>query len=273
MKTILFLCDHSQAALNAASFLRILAAKTEAKILCGYTYAIKKADEKILAAPVMDGPPDAPGNGCNFTLLNRGQNTAFHPEIEEIDLSDMDEAKVAEVVNKNNIWMMVKGITNGMANAANDSRLNVHTILNKVLCPLLLVPDGWQAKDIERLVYIADLRYCRIQIVKYLVDIASFFNADVSIAHISAKGLPKMEEKYALSVFDEVCSKMDYDRIFFNNIKEQDIPRTIDVMVHAMHTDILAIINHRFHFEQMMGRYICEQLPAYITVPLLIFPY
>jgi len=45
------------------------------------------------------------------------------------------------------------------------------------------------------------------------------------------------------------------------------------VMINGMHNDVLVMVNHRFHFEEIIGRYITEELPENITIPLLIFPY
>jgi hypothetical protein len=208
----------------------------------------------------------------HLKLLNDGQCT-FKPEIEEFDVSDMNENDVIEFINRNHIWMMVKGMADETTASNTKKSLNIHTVLNRVLCPLLLIPPQWQLKDIERLTYIADLRYCRIQVVRYLAELARPWNAALSIAHMSAKGLPDMAEKYALTVFsEEISNNVNYDQLFFNNIKEKDLVKVIDVMINGMHNDILVLVNHRFHFEEIVGRYITDTLPLNITIPLLIFP-
>ncbi|HZY39612.1 MAG TPA: hypothetical protein VFE53_23310, partial [Mucilaginibacter sp.] len=94
------------------------------------------------------------------------------------------------------------------------------------------------------------------------------------IDHLSAKGLPHMDEGYALNFFnDEFKNNVGYDKLFFNNIKERDINKAVDVMINGMHIDMLALVNHRFHFEQILGRMIPDHLPDQITIPILIFPY
>ena len=124
------------------------------------------------------------------------------------------------------------------------------------------------------MVYIADLRYCALQIVRFLAGVAREHKAALSIAHISAKGLPDISEKYALDLFSEaVSAKVNYDHMFFNNIKEKDLAKAVDVLINGMHNDILVLANHRFHFEEIVGRYITETLPIHISIPLLVFPY
>ena len=155
-----------------------------------------------------------------------------------------------------------------------DHEINMNSILNRVQCPLMLVPESWPVKHVERIAYMADLRYCRVRIVRFLEELAGASGADLSIAHLSAKGLPHMAEEYALTVFsEEVFNNARYERLFFNNIRERDVPTAVDVIINGLHTDLLAVVNHRFHFEEIMGMYITNKLPLYITVPLLIFPY
>jgi hypothetical protein len=210
---------------------------------------------------------------ARLLLLKKSQN-GFKPVIEEFDSSNMDECKLAEVINKNQIWMMVKGMANFLPAANSKRNLNAHIVLNKVLCPLLLIPENWPLKSIERLVYIADLRYCRIQIVRFLAELATPWRAFLSVAHLTAKGLPDMNEKYALSLFgEEVCRKVNYDQLFFNNIKEKDFITVVDVMINGMRNDLLVLVNHHFHIEEILGRYITDTLPEPVTIPLLIFPY
>ena len=83
-----------------------------------------------------------------------------------------------------------------------------------------------------------------------------------------------MEESYALEVFNaEIAAKVNYDQMLFNNIKERDLGKAVDIMISGMHSDLIAMVNHRFHFEEILGRYVTHALPSNITVPLLIFPY
>lgn len=275
MRTLLIINDNSPEAKHAAEFALAVAQKVQANMMLMNTSVItRKVIEKVPAGYISKtdlGEQPVSGMLHHLKRLSQGLGS-FKPEIEEFDISNMDEGEVIEFVNRNHVWMMIKGMPDIMPAAAKKS-LNIHTVLNRVLCPLLMIPAQWQLKDIERLAYIADLRYCRIQVVRYLALLASPWQAALSIAHLSANGLPDMAEKYALTVFSEdVSQNVNYDNLFFNNIREKDLSKVIDVMINAMRNDILVMVNHRFHFEEIMGRYITDTLPPQITVPLLIFP-
>lgn len=263
MKTILVINDDSSEAKHAIEFAVILAKKAEAIVLLANTCIINyQVSGKVITGDIVDDNDEALSVELSI------------PEIEEFDISKMNTNQLAAMINKNQIWMVVKGMPDLVLIPPSASDLNIHAVLNKVLCPILFIPESWQLKHIERLVYIADLRYCRIAIVRYLAKMAEPWQADLLVAHLSAKGLPDIEEKYALSVFsNEVSSKIDYDRLFFNNIKEKDLTTAVDVIINGMHNDLLVLVNHRFHFEEIIGRYITASLPSLITVPLLIFPY
>ena len=170
------------------------------------------------------------------------------------------------------IWLMVKGM--GHDTSVSTFKINVNYLLNKVLCPLMLVPANWPIKNLERIVYIADLRYCRLHIVRYLVDMAKTIKAHLSIAHLSAKGLPHMDEKYAFDVFNiAICKNVNYDQLYFNNIRERNLSTAVDVLENGMHNDLLVLVNHRYHFAEIIGTDIKDKLPVNLTVPVLVFPY
>lgn len=275
MKTIFVIDDDTGEAKYAAEFTLAMAESMEAKIIVAHTIATVTIDEKVKAGgAIEDEESEHHDRSAFLRQLIKRRGIMPDLQIDEIDISLADESGVAAIINKNQVWMIVKGIPDEIKPPHHVPDLNIQFILNKVLCPLLLVPEKWKLKKIERLVYMADLRYCRIQVVKYLADLAKHWKADLSIVHISAKGLPDIADNYALSIFtDEICVNVDYDRLFFNNTKGADIIKVVDVTIHAMHNDILALVHHRFHFEELIGTYIGENLPPNITVPLLIFPY
>lgn len=276
MKSILIVDDNSARAKHAAEFAFLIAQKMKANIVLANVIGAK---DKVKAGKIYAGMPtdeikQTPACLAHYlTLLNDRPND-FEPSVTEIDTSGMDENELVRVIQKNEIWMVAAGISDDAALQHEGHNLNWNIILNNIQCPLLLIPQSWSLKNIERLVYIADLRYCRIQIVKFLAMLAHSFYADLSVAQLAVRGLPHMEEQYARQLFnDEISANVNYDQLFFNNIKEQNLNVALDVLINGMHNDMLVVLNHRFHFEEIIGRYVANNLPKHITVPILIFPY
>jgi len=137
----------------------------------------------------------------------------------------------------------------------------------------LLIPEKFEYKAFEKIVYATDLRFCRHEIIVFLTQLAKPLNASILVANISAKGLPYMEDNYANTVFkDTVINRANQEHIFFSNVRERDISRALDVLVNGMNADLLVLVNNKFHFNELIGRNTPYTVPENIHVPLLIFP-
>lgn len=279
MKTIIVINDNSNEALHAAFLALDIAEKVGANLLI--TNETKMDEQSIPNEQILAGRKEeatdtgeSVSNLASRLRLSYDANAEFIPEITEMDISDFRDEDLTRFVISNNIWMIVTGARELSDTHAKDLHINIQSVLNHVRCPLLLVPEKSHFKSFEQIVYIADLRYCRLHIVRLLAELALPYRANILVDHLSAKGLPHMEESYALKVFNtEIATKVNYDQVFFNNIKERDLVKAVDVMINGMHSDLLVLVNHRFHFEEILGRYLTHVLPANITIPLLIFPY
>ena len=276
MKTIFVINDGSSAAVHAAKTALMIAVSAQANLLVANICKVSK----LVTAKVMAGygarqiTPAA--EYMLIGMLNKlnDYTTGYKPTISAIALPECNAAELAKLTWNEHIWMIVKGVPASSADDDGMGALNIQTLLNKVQCPLLMIPENWAIKPMERMTYIADLRYCRLNIVGYLAEMAQPMKTKLAIAHLSAKGLPDIEEIYSQQLFkDNIASHIKNSTLIFNNIRERDIARAIDVIINGLHNDLLILVNHRFHFKQVLGDYLTSKLPAYVTVPLLIFPY
>lgn len=269
MKTILVINDFSPEAANAINFAFGIAKKIQADILVADTvFRSRTIEVKCLQLAGNDTIDENIATRLSAPFLE-----SYHPAINNLDVSDFNEEELAGLIIKNEIWLMIKGVPNDVHDTGLDSHLNAQGVLNRVRCPLLLIPENFKPHEFERITYVADIRYCRLQVVKYLANLAAPYNALLQVANIAAKGMPEMEVSYATNLFNEtIGANIHYNNIFLNNIRERDLKKAIDVMVNALHTDLLVLVNHRFHFEEIFGSYLPDTLPENITVPLLVFP-
>lgn len=274
MKTILVINDRSAEADHAVEFALEMARKAGAGILLWNTFP-KTAEQELRVA--------VPYRSFAYTLADEQEINSLHPipsinyteefMVGQVYTSGFSPDDIAEFVVKKNIWMVIKGTCSIGADQSVLEDDNTQAILNKISCPLLLIPEHVSLKGFEKIVYTADLRYCRLEIIRQLVQMGRPYGADILVAHIAAKGLPDIDEHYASEVFtNEISSNINYENLFFNHIREKNIPRAIDVMVDVMRTDLLVLVNHKFHFEEIVGHKFCGRLPEYLHVPLLVFP-
>lgn len=273
MRKILFLNDGSKTAENAARVALHIAQTMNADLFIGeLNKVIAPFEQPILVADEpKQGDQDLKAKS-DEALTFQPDLLGFEPDVNYIDLSGFDDTKIVQLIIQQDIGLLIKGIKTS-DDGKIDQQLNIHSVLNRVACPLLLVPDNWICENFERIVYVADLRYCKFQVLKYLAQFGNPYKANLLVAHISEKGIPDMDKDYARDFFDEVIRPhVSYSRLFFDHIKEKDLLRATDILINGMNTDLLVLINHHFHFEEIIGRYISHIMPEHVSIPLLVFP-
>jgi hypothetical protein len=274
MRTLALFNDGSPEAGNAAEFALSIAQKVKADILilnlCEIPEGKVQSSQAVcehVAAGNEEETDDLVAHLCDSIAPGD-----FKPVITEVDASSYADKDICGLIIRKNIWMMIKGIESYVTHHI-LSQVDFQAVLNHVASPLLLVPDNYHKKDFENITYAVDMRYCRTAVVKFLSELAHRYGANLVIEHFSAKGLPHLSNDYARSLLaTEITGKINYQNIFFNNIKERNLGDAVDVMVNDLHADLLGLVNHRFHFEELFGRSIGNVLPEHISVPVIVFP-
>lgn len=259
MEKILFIHDNSPRSRKALKLAVSLAGKLDARLLPARTRVRKYAGrEKIVAG----------NNEVQAAVSPVTTPLAAAPDLAgELDISAVDTPELAQLVNKAGVGMIICA-----AECRFPAGLNLDTLLSRVHCPLLLIPDNW-SKRFERMVYLADLRYCRSDIVRYLANLAAACAADLAVAHLTKEGLVHIEETYAHRLFEEqVRPQVNYDRLGFHYTRERDLAKAADVLTKGLHNELLVMTRNRYHFNELVGEAVSGHLPAHIQVPLLIFP-
>lgn len=189
-------------------------------------------------------------------------NDRHLPNIKTIDASRCTERKLAAYIRRENCAMVMASLKN--------CRLNLQVVLNHISCPLMLLPADFDARQIKRIVYLTDLRYCQQPVVSQL---AKFKNSSVLLAHICQQGLPDLTTDYGKQLFIDSFGRYgNACELFFSHIKETNMERVVDTLTNTMGADMLVCVNRMYHFQKLLGDYVPRQLPDHISVPLLIFP-
>lgn len=155
-------------------------------------------------------------------MMQNQSDKTFRPEITGIDPALFSADELMPFVKQQDIWMVVKGIP-GEEAFPPQSAASIQAILSKVKCPMLLVPERAEIKDFERIVHTTDLRYCQLQHLDYLVELAAPYQTSLLLAHIPMSGLPPIEKSYAFDIFNkEISSHIRYPKLSFDQIKEKN---------------------------------------------------
>ncbi|HEY9000789.1 MAG TPA: hypothetical protein VIM89_05520 [Mucilaginibacter sp.] len=272
MRTILVFNDGSTEAANAEQFAVAIAQRGKADLLV--LNLVKK--EKLKTSKNLVTAGAKVNASINFHEISAAApvnlNDDFKPVRWYVDASNYSEKDIRELVIRKDIWLMIKGIETHITHEL-LCEVNIQSIINHVGCPLLLVPDNYKKRSFENIAYAVDMRYCRKAMLKFLIEFARNYSANLIMEHLSAKDLPPLDDKYAMSLFEnELSTQARYQRIYFNNIKERNVNVAIGVIINNLKADLLALANHRFHFEEIFGRSIKTCMPEQVPVPVMVFP-
>src|ERR1700744_2634902 len=205
MKSILLIADHSAATENAARQALNVARHLHFSIIVGQTQPAGVTLKQLAVIGEKDEGIPEPAEVMPAALRSALQQDKVTDRVpvEVLDISAYDERRLAEMINQGQIWLVIKGMPDKVETGLSQKRFPVEHILNRSRVPMMFIPEQAAIRDLERLVYMADLRYCRCHILSFLTQLAAPYEAGVSVAHISAEGLMNMVDEYAEKVFKE----------------------------------------------------------------------
>ena len=275
MKTILVLNDHSTTASHAAIFALDLAQKIRANIIVA---SIIESDGPIYHEDLKlseTGTLPLQRSELMKTLFAHKKRYAdFRPVIQEIELVDFTGDELFHLTNERNIYLVIRGMNEFLSSALISINLSINMLLSNIKCPLLVVPSSWNFNEFRDLVYLTDLRFCGINTVTFIADLAREWNSKVLVAHSTASGLPEIDEEDANDIFrDEVQNRVNYSNISMSILDKGKIPDIIKMVVSDFHADLLVFVNQHFHFNTFTKQYFKDKCALYKPVPMLIFPY
>ncbi|HVW13906.1 MAG TPA: hypothetical protein VHB54_08795 [Mucilaginibacter sp.] len=277
MKNILIFNDFSPETEHAAQLALLLAGKTNTTLHVWNTFSKAKlpATLETISSNTNQIMPDLPFDKNTWIEeleSNLYAQTGLTPVVNIIDDEDFTPGNVLSIVNKCNAGLLIKGVAEGEQDISNINR-ELLCCSTRSGCPVLLIPQRFQCKDFEKIVYPTDLRFCRQDIIHYLNDFATALAASILVAAIASNGLPHLDNGYALNIFkEEIIPSVNHRYFCFDNIREKDILKVFDVLVNGMNNDLLVLVNHGYHFNELLGYDIPYVIPGNIHIPLLIFP-
>ena len=279
MEKIVVVNDDSKEALQAAKYAFQLA--------CFYNKDIVLANMVSAERPVLNRVARSKAVPAGFeVVLNDDENTetvgdhlnclksgtGFHPGINNLDASGFGEQEMINYINFHKPCLIIYGVTANVETQNSDKRINMKSVLNRIQCPILLVPESAPVKKIDRIVYLADLRYAQTPVINYLAK-WRVEDESVIVAHICKNGLSELDKSYADHLFNkELIRRVVCKNLFFSNLCAKNFSDTLDEVIHGMEADMLVCLNHSYHFTQIFGSLAELKIPDYIAVPVLVFP-
>jgi hypothetical protein len=275
MSEILIINDDSIGARAAIDYACALALASRKNLLLANTRATGaniKRDNVLAIAPVsaFDDEPAAEDAEQGIEQYLAGQlagEAAFRPNFKSVDFSGFSEGDLAAYVSRNDIYLVVHAVDPGQAESSDQ--LDIQRLINKVRCPVALVPAVGSLRPPEQMVYLTDLRYCQARIVNFLQQL-NCRPSSIQVAHICLEGMVDLAGAYADELFRQQLRHNG--RLSFTHIRERNVARAADIIINTLGADLLVCVNRQFHFQELFGQKITGALPECISIPVLVFP-
>ncbi|MDB5029872.1 hypothetical protein [Mucilaginibacter sp.] len=192
----------------------------------------------------------------NITDQTEGE---FASVVNCLEINSFSSLTIKEMVVSNHIWLVIM-----------DTGNRALKVIENINCPVLLLPQYIACSDFNKIAFVTDLRYCDLGVLSFL----KVFNAQLFITHLSAPGLPDMNEQYAQEILETICSIVSYEKMFLVNLKKnKNIKNRIDAMIGIFEIKMLTLVNKKHHtFERLFDNF-PQEAQIYNNLPTMILPY
>lgn len=145
-------------------------------------------------------------------------------------------------------------------------------LLEKVNCPLLIVPNMHGFNDIKTIVYASDFEEDDIIAIQKLLQIAEPLNAKIKIVHITTNNNHDQEEK--MTWFKELLKeKVLYQNVEFQLVSYPNVYDGLRNYINSNKVDMLALLEREEYgfLAKIFHRDLSKKMESNIKIPMLSF--
>lgn len=282
MKTILVLTDFSLRARNAADYAMNIAIKNKANVILCHVME--------LTTPIPDNVDfnwPVPHhlflkNECLNDIKDLSKslenciprNADFKPSISFISEFGRLSQVADKVIEEQSVDLVVIGSHKSNMVSRFFYGSHTHTLLNKLFCPVLLVPENLRFLGLSDIAYATDLTFNNTRVINYLMEFADPFKARIAVNHISLLEFPDKasDQVIALAINDQLGDK--HPQVFYHDIKGAKVKKGLLEVLGSGRVDILVLVHKRYEFfEGLLHSSISMQMADDAKVPLLVLPF
>lgn len=279
MKNILLPTDFSENSKNAINYAQQLFKDTECTflVLNTYTPIIYNYDYQMNTGGYLGDVVDVIRNNSTESLkqlkIEVGEKyknskhkfeliSSFSTLTDEIDL----------LVAKHNIDLIIMG-TKG-ASGVREVLFGTNTVhtIKKAKCPVLAIPDGFFFEKPKDILFPTDYKIDYIsQHLDILDTIGSLYSSKVHILHVSSnRPMNEIEQKNKEKLENSLSNNVDKE---FYNVKDQEIPKSINEFQKSTYVHLLMMIKNKHTFlENLFFKKVINQIGFHLTIPFLVVP-
>lgn len=163
--------------------------------------------------------------------------------------------------------MVVMGLQG--ASAMKKARLGGTTVsvIDECPVPVLAIPALANFQNLKHIVYASDLKNIQKEL-DVVVEFAKIFGSAVHMIHVA----PVMDKKLEATIqtVEGIIQKMNYDKLDFKLILEEDVTMAIAGYIKETKADLLTTFTHKLSLEEkIFGRSVTRKVAYQAITPLL----
>lgn len=121
--------------------------------------------------------------------------------------------------------------------------ISLTQLINDAKAPVFIVPATGRFNEIQHITYAVDLTSYDPLVIRQVKEIASLFDAKLTIAHVNPEATMAQRETYVNSLERTISDTLDYPKIYYKFFDHADPFRGIKKFVDHSNSQMLAMIN------------------------------
>ena len=272
MKTILVPTDFSDLAKNALKFSIKLAHPEKSKILIMHSVhpMLVTSDANTFGFPdVYEEESTKELHKQLDELINFC--SAQGVESEKIIIKGFLTDDVAALVDKKNIDLIITGTNGATGIEAYLFGTNSVSILEKVKCPVLIIPAEAKYHGIHKIIYATDFQYGDIVEIEKICQWAQPFNAKVLVVHVNTDIDNVTKDNEYLDWFSKIGDhKISYKNISYKLIYNTDVVNALEKEVEESGADFFCMSTvEKDFFRKIISKSNTKKMAFQSRIPLM----
>jgi len=170
--------------------------------------------------------------------------------------------------------LLVSG-TKGSGSLFSAKLLGMNTLdmINKIHCPVLVVPPNYKFSKLENIVYATDYQFEDIDHAAFVVKLAQLNGAQLSFVHVSTNEKKAASDNELMDWFQEMVEdEIGYPRTDFSIITDTDTGEALEAYATGRNVDLVCLaMRQKSALAQFFSYSTSYKLVVDAVVPVLVF--
>ena len=275
MDTILYATDCTKNSISTLNYAKNLSETLNAKLIVLHIYDIPpvrtsniRSSEQLHKLSMIEQKEVLE----DYCIKNLNQDLSQSQLICEVAQNTSIIKGIIDRIRKGNIDLLVIGMKDEHSDRGFLSGNIANKLIDKKLCPLLIIPPYYNYKKLKKIAYASDFESSDIIAIEKLSAIAEYYDAEIEVVHI-----PTKEEYTAMQQmewFKELLEvQVQYKKISFHMVLANNIEEGLRMHIRDENADILGMLEreNKSVFAAVFNKDTVKKMESLATIPILCF--